>query len=53
MNGPIMLNKSDRERRILCGITYVWNLQSNTNECICKTDQTVATKEEGKGGGTN
>ena len=27
-------NKSDRERQILCDITYIWNLKNKTNECI-------------------
>ena len=48
-----MLSKSDRERRILCDITYMWNLHSNTNKCIGKTEQTMATKGEGGAGGTN
>ena len=31
-------NKSDRERQILNDITYVWNLQNDTNEPILKTE---------------
>ena len=31
-------NKSDRERQTLYDITYMWNLKSNTNELIYKTE---------------
>ena len=48
-------NESDREKQILCNITYTWNLKNNTNECICKTQTdsqiqktNVVTKGEGK-----
>ena len=36
MDGPkdyhTMWSKSDRERKILYDITYMWNLENNTNE---------------------
>ena len=48
-------NESDREKQILCNITYTWNLKNNTNECICKTQTdsqiqktNVVTNGEGK-----
>ena len=34
----ILLSVTVRERQILYDITYMWNLESNTNECICKTE---------------
>ena len=46
---------SDRKRRILYDITYMWNLKNNTNESIYKTEthirrkQLMATKEEREG----
>ena len=41
MDGPRVYqtkrNKSGREREIPYGITHMWNLKSNTNEHIYKT----------------
>ena len=34
----IILSKSQRERQIPYDIIYMWNLQYNTNEHICKTE---------------
>ena len=33
-----MQSKSDRERQIPHGITYMWNLKYDTNELIYKTE---------------
>ena len=51
--------KSERERKILYDITYVWNLKYDTNEPIYKTETNsdienrlvVAKGEEGEGEG--
>ena len=40
------LNKSKRERQILYGITYMWNLQYDTNELIVKQKQTHRHREQ-------
>ena len=34
----IVLSKSERERQIPYGITYMWNLKYDTNEHIYKTE---------------
>ena len=50
-------SKSDRERKILHDITYMWNLKKNTNESICKTETVYRHRkqtydyQEGKGEG--
>ena len=31
-------NKAERERQILCDITYMWNLKYDTNELIYGTE---------------
>ena len=33
-----MGSKSERERQMPYGITYMWNLTYDTNELICKTE---------------
>ena len=38
MDLEIILSKSDRERQILYSITYMWNLKTNTNASIYKTE---------------
>ena len=42
MDGPrdyhTKRSKSDRERQISYDITYKWNLKSNTNELLYKTE---------------
>ena len=42
MDGPrdyhTKQSKSDRERQIPYGITYMWNLKYDTNELIYKTE---------------
>ena len=42
MDGPreyyAQWNKSDKESQILYDITNMWNLENNTNECICETE---------------
>ena len=42
MDGPrdyhIRWSKSDRERQVSYGITYMWNLKNNTNESVYKTE---------------
>ena len=51
------LNKSDRERQISYGITYMQNLKYDTNELIYETDTDSETQETNlwlpkeKGGG--
>jgi len=34
----IILSKSERERQILYGITYVWNIKYDTNELTYETE---------------
>ena len=34
----VLSEMSDRDRQRLHDITYIWNLENNTNECICKTE---------------
>ena len=34
----IILSKPERERQILYGITYVWNIKCDPNELIYETD---------------
>ena len=34
----LILSKSERERQIIYDITYMWNLNYGTNECIYKTE---------------
>lgn len=56
MNGNIVLNegKSDRERQMLCDITYLWNLfnefiyKRETDHCI-ESKLMVTKGEEGIG----
>ena len=47
MDGPrdyhAKWSKSDRERQILCDITYMWNLKYDTNESIYKTETDLQT----------
>ena len=61
MNGPrddhTQQSKSERERQILCAITYMWNLKYDIQELIYKTEmdsqiesKLMVTKEE-RGGG--
>ena len=38
MDLEIILSKSDRERQILYAIPYMWNLKTNTNASIHKTE---------------
>ena len=42
MDGPrechTKWSKSDRERQILCDVTYIWNLKNSTNESTYKTE---------------
>ena len=42
MNGPrddhTQQSKSERERQILCAITYMWNLKYDIQELIYKTE---------------
>ena len=45
-------SKSEGERQIPCDITYMWNLQHNTNEHIYETEMGVAKGEEGGEGWT-
>ena len=33
------MNKSERERQILCDITYMWNLRYDTNELIHESER--------------
>ena len=33
-----VFSKSDRERQIPCGVTYMWNLKYDANELIYGTD---------------
>jgi len=35
--------KSNRERQILCNITYMWILKYGTNELICQTETDLQT----------
>ena len=34
----VLSEMSDRDRQRLHDITYIWDLENNTNECICKTE---------------
>ena len=54
----LILSKSERERQIIYDITYMWNLNYGTNECIYKTetdsdieDRLVIVKGKGDGVG--
>ena len=38
MTEIIIMSKSEREKKISCDITYMWNLKYGTNEPIYKTD---------------
>ena len=42
MDGPreyhTKWSMSDRERQMLCDVTFMWNLKNNTNESIYKTE---------------
>ena len=52
-------NKPDRERQILCDITYIWNLKYEISELIYETEtdsqtrrtDAIAKVEEGRRGG--
>ena len=41
----IILSKSERERQITYGITYMWNLKCDTNELIYKTETDSQTQK--------
>ena len=57
LEGIILSEVSDRERQILYDITSVWNLKSNTNVFIYKTEtdsqsiQIYGYQRENRGGG--
>ena len=38
LENAVLSEMSDRDRQMLHDITYMWNLENNTNECICKTE---------------
>ena len=43
----IILSKSERERQILYGITYVWNIKYDTNELTYETETDSQTQRMG------
>ena len=38
LENAVLSEMSDRDRQMLHDITYMWNLENNTNECICETE---------------
>ena len=41
----IILSKSERERQMSYGITYMWNIKNDTNVLIYKTETDSQTKK--------
>ena len=37
----VIVSRSERERQILCDISYMWNLKYTTNEHIYKTEMDI------------